>query len=191
MGRMFLIPSPKKLESTESTLQLRRDTEIILDYQCDFDDLYAATLLQEEIEQQLGFKLLINKSFDCESDKIVIRLKRAAGKKEAYRLTIGQDFIEICAATSIGIFYGIQTLRQIIRQNGALLPNLKIEDEPYFNNRGFYHDVTRGKVPTLETLKQLVDRAAFYKINQLQLYVEHTFAFKGMSEVWMGKVLQP
>ena len=184
---MFLIPSPKQLELNEGTLQLRRDTEIVLDYQCDFDDLNAAIVLQDEIQQQLGFKLVINKAFDCHNDKTVIRFKKVSGPKEAYTLIIGGNCIEICAATSIGIFYGVQTFRQIIRQNGTLLPNLKIEDEPYFNNRGFYHDVTRGKVPTLEMLMELVDRAAFYKINQLQLYIEHTFAFKGMSEIWMDK----
>ena len=184
---MFLIPSPKQIEMKVGKLQLRRDTEIVLDYQCDFDDLNAAIVLQEEIHQLLGFKLAINKTFDRLSDKTIIKFKRDAGKKEAYRLTIGETCIEICAATSIGIFYGVQTLRQIIRQNGAVLPNLKIEDEPYFANRGFYHDVTRGKVPTLDMLKELVDRAAFYKINQLQLYIEHTFAFKGMSEIWMDK----
>jgi len=184
---MFLIPSPKHLKLAEGTLQLRRDTEIVLDYQCDFDDLNAAIVLQDEIKQQLGFKLVINKSFDCNSDKLIIRLKKSVGPKEAYSLTIAGKCIEICAATSIGIFYGVQTFRQIIRQNGSLLPNLKIEDEPYFTNRGFYHDVTRGKVPTLEMLMELVDRASFYKINQLQLYIEHTFAFKGMSEIWMDK----
>jgi len=184
---MFLIPSPKQIVMKAGKLQLRRDTEIVLDYQCDFDDLNAAIVLQEEIQQLLGFKLAINKTFDGLSDKTTIKFKRDTGEKEAYRLTIGENFIEICGATSIGIFYGVQTLRQIIRQNGAVLPNLKIEDEPYFSNRGFYHDVTRGKVPTLEMLKELVDRAAFYKINQLQLYIEHTFAFKGMSEIWMDK----
>ena len=60
---MFLIPSPKHLELKEGTLQLRRDTEIVLDYQCNFDDLNAAIVLQDEIQQQLGFKLVINKSF--------------------------------------------------------------------------------------------------------------------------------
>ena len=184
---MFLIPSPKHLELAEGTLQLRRDTEIVLDYQCDFDDLNAAIVLQDEIKQQLGFKLSINKSFDCNSDKIIIRFKKCVGKNEAYSLTISGKCIEICAATSTGIFYGVQTFRQLVRQNGSILPNIKIEDEPYFTNRGFYHDVTRGKVPTLEMLMELVDRASFYKINQLQLYIEHTFAFKGMSEIWMDK----
>ena len=184
---MFLIPSPNQLDLKEGTLQLRRDTEIILDYQCDFDDLNAAILLQDEIQLQLGFKLVINKTFDTYNNKITIRFNRTTGEKESYKLTIGGNCITIDAATSIGIFYGVQTLRQIIRQNGALLPNLKIEDKPYFINRGFYHDVTRGKVPTLKTLMELVDRASFYKINQLQLYIEHTFAFKGMSEIWMDK----
>ncbi|MBU3157675.1 family 20 glycosylhydrolase [Clostridium estertheticum] len=184
---MFLIPSPKHLDIKEGTLQLKRDTEIVLDYQCSFDDLNAAILLQDEIKQQLGFNLLINKAFDCNSNKIIITLKKTSGPKEAYNLTIDGNRIEICGATSIGIFYGVQTLRQIIRQNGALLPKLKIDDEPYFSNRGFYHDVTRGKVPTLKMLMELVDRASFYKINQLQLYIEHTFAFKGMSEIWMDK----
>ncbi|WP_298836019.1 beta-N-acetylhexosaminidase [Clostridium sp.] len=184
---MFLIPSPKHLDIKEGTLQLKRDTEIVLDYQCSFDDLNTAILLQEEIRQQLGFNLLINKSFDCNSNKVIITFKKTSGPKEAYSLSIDGTRIEICGANSIGIFYGVQTLRQIIRQNGALLPKLKIDDEPYFANRGFYHDVTRGKVPTLKMLMELVDRASFYKINQLQLYIEHTFAFKGMSEIWMDK----
>ncbi|MBU3160946.1 family 20 glycosylhydrolase [Clostridium frigoris] len=184
---MFLIPSPKHLDINEGTVQLKRDTEIVLDYQCSFDDLNTAILLQDEIKQQLGFNLLINKAFDCNSNKVIITFKKTSGPKEAYSLYIYGNRVEICGATSIGIFYGLQTLRQIIRQNGALLPKLKIDDEPYFTNRGFYHDVTRGKVPTLKMLMELVDRASFYKINQLQLYIEHTFAFKGMSEIWMDK----
>ena len=44
--------------------------------------------------------------------------------------------------------------------------------------RGFYHDTTRGKVPKVETLKMLIDQMAYYKLNSLQLYVEHTFDFK-------------
>ena len=143
--------------------------------------------MQEEIQQRLGFKLVINKSYDCNSNKIIIHFKKTTGPKEAYSLNISGKCIEISAATSIGIFYGVQTLRQIVRQYGSILKNLKIEDEPYFANRGFYHDVTRGRVPTLKNLMELVDRASFYKINQLQLYIEHTFAFKGMSEIWMDK----
>lgn len=67
------------------------------------------------------------------------------------------------------------------------IPHLEIYDEPDFAVRGFYHDVTRGRVPTLDTLKKLVDTLAYYKINQLQLYVEHTFAFESLPELWKDK----
>ena len=47
-------------------------------------------------------------------------------------------------------------------------------------------DATRGRVPTLAWLKQWADKLCLYKYNQLQLYIEHTFAFDGMSETWRG-----
>ncbi|MCU0772475.1 MAG: beta-N-acetylhexosaminidase [Verrucomicrobia bacterium] len=45
-------------------------------------------------------------------------------------------------------------------------------------------DVSRGRVPKLETLKQLATDLAGFKVNELQLYVEHTFAYRGHREVW-------
>ena len=47
-------------------------------------------------------------------------------------------------------------------------------------------DISRNKVPTMETLCGLVDRLAGWKINQLQLYTEHTFAYSGHETVWQG-----
>ncbi|MGL6173175.1 MAG: beta-N-acetylhexosaminidase [Cellulosilyticaceae bacterium] len=183
---MYLIPNPKSYRKLEGKFKLNLQTEIILGHTCSFEDLESAKLLQEEIVKEIGIKLAINKSF-IKKDKQHIYLIKNEGISEAYKLEIISNGIIIEAGTSKGIFYGVQTLRQIIRQCGATLAQLVIEDEPHFKNRGFYHDVTRGKVPTLTTLKELVDRAAFYKLNQIQLYIEHTFAFKGMSEVWIDK----
>ena len=45
-------------------------------------------------------------------------------------------------------------------------------------------DVTRGRIPKMTYLKELADRCSLYKINQLHLYIEHTFLFDGLSEVW-------
>ena len=50
--------------------------------------------------------------------------------------------------------------------------------------RGYYHDVTRGRVPTLHFLKQLADKLSEYKLNQMQLYIENTYLFRDFSEVW-------
>ncbi len=95
---------------------------------------------------------------------------------EGYTLDICEDKITIHGDSVQGAFYGIQTLRQIFEND--TVPCLHIEDKPDMGIRGFYHDVTRGKVPTVETLKNLIDTVAYYKMNMLQLYVEHTFPFK-------------
>lgn len=189
---MFLLPNPLKLEMKEGAFFLDRRCEIVLNTSCDFKDMETARLLKKEIESVTGFNILINRAF-AEKPLNNILLKRCSnkqeiyGEKEGYKIIINENGVEICAGDNAGLFYGIQTLRQVIRQNAAELPALIIEDKPYFKNRGFYHDVTRGKVPTLETLKELVDRASFYKINHLELYIEHSFAFKNLSEIWMDK----
>ncbi|MEF9959202.1 MAG: glycoside hydrolase family 20 zincin-like fold domain-containing protein [Niameybacter sp.] len=185
---MYLLPQPKHLNLAEGQFILKPSTCLLLDATCDFDDLNAIVTLQEEIQKSTSFMLPISKSFHAQNVQGTIQFVKKAGfSKEAYALSITADAVTITASTGAGIFYGVQTLRQIIRQSGAVVPALEIADEPHFANRGFYHDLTRGKVATLETLKELVDRAAFYKLNQIQLYVEHSFAFAGLSEVWMDK----
>lgn len=103
------------------------------------------------------------------------------GNGEAYELQIDKDNILIKANGLAGAFYAIQTLRQIFKHDEV--PCLYIKDEPDFKYRGFYHDVTRGKIPTVDTLKHLIDEMAYYKLNSLQLYVEHTYEFEETKEL--------
>jgi len=77
---------------------------------------------------------------------------------EAYRLIITRDGIEIFAKADAGAYYGLQTLRDLVSIYGKTLPACEIEDRPDFRRRGVYHDCSRGKVPKLDTLKQLVER---------------------------------
>jgi len=179
-----MLPMPKKIKFNEGEFKLYPNTEIVLHSSCSSKELMAVKLLREDIEKVIAFQLPINKIFG-EAFTNSIYIKKLPMAKDAYTLTISSEKIEILGGEA-GVFYGIQTLRQIIKTKGRKLKALEIVDEPDFQVRGFYHDVTRGKVPTLDTLKELADRAAFYKINQLQLYVEHTFAFKNHSEVWIG-----
>lgn len=69
----------------------------------------------------------------------------------------------------------MQTLRQLIIQYGICLPCLYIEDYPQIPVRGWFMDVTRGRIPKLSYLKEMADRCSLYKINQMHLYIEHTF----------------
>ncbi|MBO7740894.1 MAG: beta-N-acetylhexosaminidase [Clostridia bacterium] len=100
---------------------------------------------------------------------------------EGYSLVITPDTITISAESEQAAFYAIQTLRQIFEQESV--PCLTIQDKPDFKYRGFYHDMTRGKVATVDTLKKLIDTMAYYKMNALQLYVEHVYEFEECRDI--------
>lgn len=108
-----------------------------------------------------------------------------------YGLTIGTAGIEIAADDEAGFFYGAATLAQWLRLHGPgadgdglRIEGLEVHDWPHFTHRGVLLDISRNKVPTLATAKALVEELAAWKINQLQLYMEHTFAYQGHETVW-------
>lgn len=113
--------------------------------------------------------------------------REAIAHADGYRLRIAPDGVELLGGSPSGCFYGLQTLRQWTLRTGvpdagfptstSRVPCVAIADAPDYSPRGLLHDVTRGKVPTLSTLKELVNRMAFLKANQLQLYIEHAFVF--------------
>ena len=101
-------------------------------------------------------------------------------RADGYRLTVGARGIALDAETPDAARHGIRTLAQIVSQSPAgTLPFVTVTDWPAFRDRGIYYDVTRGRVPHLDRLMQMAETLADHKINHLQLYIEHTFAFRG------------
>ncbi|MCY3932112.1 MAG: family 20 glycosylhydrolase [Acidobacteria bacterium] len=109
---------------------------------------------------------------------------------ESYCLRTGRDGIAIEAATPTGAFRAATTLKQWLNSRGRPaaagfeVPAVQIEDRPDFPIRGAMLDVSRNRVPRMEYLERLVDRLADWKVNHLQLYVEHTYAYADHEEVW-------
>lgn len=102
---------------------------------------------------------------------------------QGYRLTVADHGgVRLVAADAAGEFYGRATLAQLSAQGPV--PVGVIEDWPDLAVRGVMLDVSRDKVPTLETLEALIDRLASWKVNHVQLYMEHTFAYPGHDDVW-------
>lgn len=153
---MYLLPKPKKLEIKENNLKSKR---VNIKNLC--DDVRIEKVLSD---------------FPKDTNGVLLTVSAANEESEGYTLTILPDEIKIAGKSTAGAFYGIQTLKQIFENE--TVPCLYIEDAPDMKHRGFYHDVTRGKVPKVETLKKLIDTMAYYKMNSLQIYVEHTFPFK-------------
>jgi hypothetical protein len=106
---------------------------------------------------------------------------------QSYTLEIAKQQVLIKAYDRQSLFYALQTLRQLFTyalSEKSSLPTLFIKDFPNFKRRGYMLDISRDKVPTMESLFQLIDFLASWKINELQLYTEHTFAYKNHSVVW-------
>ena len=105
---------------------------------------------------------------------------------QSYRLEVALEGACAEAQDRAGLFYAAMTFAQLVRGSAGRLPVGLIEDAPDFPVRGAMLDISRDKVPTLATLFGIVDTLASIKINQLQLYTEHTFAYRDHVEVWQN-----
>lgn len=112
------------------------------------------------------------------TDGTPVAISHAGKTGEGYTINIAENGVTITGESGAGAFYALSTLKMLINQTNGKVECCSISDRPDTPYRGFYQDTTRGRVATLDTLKQLADTMADYKMNSLQLYVEHSYEFK-------------
>ncbi len=173
---MTILPQPKKLKRTEGVVATAR-LDIVLTMKCDNRIFKAAQKLADEIFEETGNKPMVTKVLGTPdvAGKIVIDCLNK--KSEGYKLSARPDGVLITGDSLAGAFYGIQTLRQMLESCGEDIECCEIEDKPDMSFRGFYHDASRGRVPTLEGVFKMIDFISYFKQNAYQLYIEHTFQF--------------
>ncbi len=115
---------------------------------------------------------------------IVFELCAGEFKPQGYRLQLSSKAVIVSAADDSGLYYGALTLLQLADLQRGEVACCVINDEPDFAVRGVMLDISRDKVPAMRTLMELVDKLSAIKINHLQLYMEHTFAYQGHEPVW-------
>jgi hexosaminidase len=100
-------------------------------------------------------------------------------RPEGYVLTTGKHDAFIIAHTAAGMFYGAQTLTQLVRTNPGepLLTGAAIRDWPAMRWRGVHDDLSRGPIPTLEFQKKQIRTFAAYKLNVYSPYFENTMQY--------------
>ena len=100
-------------------------------------------------------------------------------KPEGYAIIPDSKGLALTAASDAGIFYALQTVKQLITGYGgtAVLHQAKIRDWPAMKYRGLDDDLSRGPVPTFEFQKKFIQKLAAYKINLYSPYFEHTAAY--------------
>lgn len=178
MSQILLLPVPRKIriENTVCKIPARPNFCIygIERQRVDFFSHYIKKFTNWKQTETNGFLSVV-----CEPSCNI--------KEQGYKLTISKNSIRIQSSEPSGAFYGLCTLKQILRQKNKSIPVLEIEDYPDFSRRGVMIDISRSKVPKMETLFGLVEILSSLKINEFQLYTEHTFAYKGHEIVWQGK----
>jgi len=191
MSDLLLLPQPRGATATGGWLSLLDQRLIVLDGPDAAALLFSARRLRDALAEKAGIHWEIVAGNTVPHDQVAVTLSVVEGgtrHPQGYELTITPEGIHAVASTPAGVFYAVCTLVQII-ETGFLretrsLPCLRASDWPDFPNRGVMLDVSRTRVPTMATLFDLVDLLASWKVNQLQLYTEHTFAYRNHPEVW-------
>lgn len=178
---MNLIPNPQSLETKKGSFTITYETGLFVQSGSSRRLVRQTKDFAGKLEKLLGYPLMLTKGIGRKGDILICPDERM--NEDRYVLDIDKENIILTGGIN-GIWYGMQTLLQIVGQKGAVLPALIIRDAPELPNRGFYFDCSRGRVPKLSWLKRLADTMAYYKLNQLQLYIEHTYLFRDMTELW-------
>ena len=185
---MYIIPQPKSIRKSVETYCIKYDSEIIIDNRLEpslrMECFEAGKILNEEIAEKTGFRLSVKIGCPDERKNIIFFTCADYLDGEKYAIDMDSKVITLQAGSGAGFLYAVRTMQQIIRQTKASIPCMNIEDEPAISHRGFSLDTTRGRIPTLAELKRTADVCSFYKLNQLQLYIEHSYMFENESEMW-------
>ena len=140
-----VVPYPRKIETIDARMPLRGTITISVASN-DPADRFAASLLAEEIQSAAKIKVKISGG---SGGQIVLARKDVADLgDEGYTIESGAKSVRVTARTAAGIFYGVQTLRQMIEPTG--IPGANITDWPALRWRGLHDDLSRGPVPTTD-----------------------------------------
>ena len=181
LSKKNLFPPPKQFKGLSGYLDLGGRKYIRLLQPC-------SERLTKSISRFISYNPVASRLTLGESgaDETLVTINASSGPPdpEAYELKCSAQGISLKAKSESGIFYGLLTLQQIMEQSENYLSYFLIEDKPDFKHRGVMLDISRCKVPSMTGLFQLIDQFSQLKLNQLQLYTEHTFEFVKHSLVW-------
>lgn len=175
-AKISIIPEPVKMTRGEGYFQLQKGTKIWIQ-NANKEEYKLTAYFNRLIKPATGFKLSV-RSYDngnLPSEGIVLDLMHIRDfGDEAYRLEVRPKRILITAKTSRGLFYGIQTLRQMLpveienekiqRKVNWQVPVSDITDYPRFSWRGMHLDVSRHFFDK-QFIKEYIDLIAFHKMN--------------------------
>jgi hexosaminidase len=179
-GRAFaVIPRPQHISALQDSFQVNANTAIYVDAS-NPELKRLAGILAARLRASTGYKLRITekKKIDRSANTIILTTAQAPDSlgKEGYRLRIGAQRMVLSAPQPAGIFYGLQTIAQLLpTAPGKLpapvsLPGVEITDKPRHTWRGMMLDAGRYFF-SVEDVKKMIDYMVMYKLNTFQWHL--------------------
>ena len=163
---MSIFPIPKQVIKNDGVFEVPEKLSVFSELKNDFvyQELKAFVEISEADKNGANLKYIIDNEMP----------------EEAYKLVVSEKDILVYASSAVGHFYGTSTLKQIFDNS---IQCQTIIDEPDLKVRGFMYDISRNKVPKVDTVKLIIDIMAKLKMNHLELYVEgFSFGYKSFPE---------
>jgi len=190
-----LLPRPQQVQYGSGSVTLR-DMQIEFAAPPDAEDQFAAEQLQQWLQSETGRRVSIAAFGNQPDGELPVVLEREGEKdvplaqpgeqpgpdsREAYDLSVTQQGVKIHARSSAGIYYGAQTLRQLVEGEGAeaVLPEVTIHDWPSIALRGTMVDISHGPLPKEQEIERQLEFLARWKANQYYLYTEDSIELTG------------
>ncbi|MEP6848125.1 MAG: family 20 glycosylhydrolase [Acidobacteriota bacterium] len=162
-----IVPKPQSVLRGVGEFRMTKDTRIVFLRQIDQG---MASLLKDQIKSSVGLDLKIERKIHKGSNSIVISTNDSRLVSEIrgdYTVDVDKDRADLYASFPTGLFYAIQSFRQMLpvtTAKSASIPVVKIEDFPRFPYRGMHLDVGRHFMP-VEFVKKYIDLMSQYKLN--------------------------
>ncbi len=176
---LAVIPAPVSITELKGDFIFTGKTRIILSV-IDDETKLAADFLAGLVRNPTGIDLQVIEGKKASKNSIFMVLDTAVSHEEGYLLTVTPKNIIVRAKTASGLFYGVQTLRQLMpaevespaQVEGLVIsvPACIIEDEPRFGYRGMHLDVGRHMFP-IGYIKRYIDMIALHKMNKFHWHL--------------------
>lgn len=167
-----LVPHPAQLEVKKGVFQLSASTQLVRSDQGKFDN--EAAFLQSTLTEMLGSEISENEG----ENVLELVYSDQLTQPESYQMEVTEDKISLIAGDAAGMFYAMETLRQLMpaelegEKTAAEIPipTLAMSDQPSIGWRGMHLDVSRHFF-SMDYLHRYVDLLALYKMNKLHLHL--------------------
>ena len=158
-----IIPQPVFMEMLKGRFLVNSKTAVAATNNLEKEGRYLADLLSQNLNTSVAFQS------GSSAAAIQLKLDTSILEDEGYTVSVTSQKIIVAGKTAKGVFYGIQTLRQLlptakVSTKNFTIPAVKIQDYPRFSYRGMHLDVGRHIFP-LDFIKKYIDLIAMHKMN--------------------------